>query len=133
MPRKQAGSQAGWALICGQVNAARVEAHRVHQLLNKVLAIVEDSEHKDHIYQVAGDLINVIPHRLENLETNLDAAGYALSKMGEDHLRDRLPVSFRALVDETVEGAKAFGAPMHHEGLVKRLAASYLARRGVWK
>jgi hypothetical protein len=126
--KKQAGSQAGWALICGQVNAARVEAHRIHQLLNKVLAIVDKSSHRDHIYQVAGDLIEVIPRRLENLETDLDTAGYALSKMGEDHLKDRLPVSSRALVDETVEGAKAFGAGMQHESMVDRITVAYLAR-----
>lgn len=115
----------------GGVNAARVDAHRVHQLLNKVLAIVDHSEAKEHIYQVAGDLIQEIPHRLEVLETNLDTVSYALSKMGEEHLKDRLPLSFRALVEETVEGAKAFGAPMHHESSASRVAHRYLRKRGL--
>lgn len=114
----------------GGVNAARVDAHRVHQLLNKVLALVEHSKAKDHIYQVAGDLIQAIPHRVETLETNLDTVSYALSMMGEDHLKDRLPISFRALVEETVEGAKAFGAPRHLESSASRVAHRYLKRQG---
>jgi hypothetical protein len=125
---RKAGSQAGWALITGGVNAARVEAHRLHQLLNKVLALVESSSEKEHLYQVAGDLIMSFPVALERLEQQLDETGYALSVMGKDHLKERLPLSRRNLVDETVEGARAFGVPMVHQSAA-RVAERYLARR----
>ena len=52
-----AGSQAGWALIAGGVNAARVDAHRLHQYVTKILKIVETSPEKEHLYRMAGDLI----------------------------------------------------------------------------
>lgn len=125
---RKAGSQAGWALIAGGVNAARVEAHRLHQLIGKVMQLVESSPEREHLYQVAGDIIVNIPKRLEALEGQLDETGYALSLMGADHLRDRLPLSLRNQVDETVEGVPAFGAPMLRQ-TARRVALRHMARR----
>lgn len=125
---RTAGSQAGYALITGGVNAARVEAHRLHQLVNKVLSLVDQSEQREHLYQVAGDLIIAIPHRLEQLESQLDETSYALTVMGQDHLKDRLPLSRRNLVEETVEGAAAFGTQMLRQS-ARRVADQYLARQ----
>lgn len=125
---RKAGSQAGWALITGGVNAARVEAHRLHQLLNKVLALVESSPQKEHLYQVAGDMIVRFPKCVQNIEDQLDETSYALSMMGKDHLKDRLPLSRRNVVDQTVEGAPAFGAPMPRTS-AERVLEKYLARR----
>lgn len=134
---RSAGSQAGWALITGGVSAARVEAHRLHQLLTKVLKLVETSPAKEHLYQVAGDIIVDFPKRLEMLEAQLDEINYALSLMGKDHLRERLPLTRRNRVDETVEGAQAFGAPMLrmtakrvlHRHLARRVARRHLGRQ----
>jgi hypothetical protein len=125
---RKAGSQAGWALISGGVNAARVEAHRLHQLVEKVLRLVESSSEKEHLFQVAGDLIIGIPKRIERIEQQLDETGYALSIMGKEHLKDRLPISERTKVEETVEGVPAFGSPMHHDSAV-RVLERYLAQR----
>jgi hypothetical protein len=125
---KHAGSQAGWALIAGGVNAARVDAHRLHQLLLKVEKLVESSPEKEHIYQVAGDVISAIPQLCEKIETQLDETSYALSLMGKDHLKDRLPVSSRALVDATVEGNAAFTSPMLR-GSISRVAEAWLKQR----
>lgn len=125
---RSAGSQAGWALITGGVSAARVEAHRLHQLLTKVLKLVETSPVKEHLYQVAGDLIVDFPRRLEILEDQLDELNYALSVMGKDHLRERLSITRRNRVDETVEGAKTFGAPMLRQ-TAQRVLERHIARR----
>lgn len=124
---KTSGSQAGWALIAGGVNAARLDAHRIHQLLNKVLLLIGKSDEKEHIYQVAGDLIVAIPQRLEQLEDQLDETSYALSIMGQDHLKERLPISRRNLVDETVEGAPAFGAQMTRNS-IQRIVEAYISK-----
>lgn len=125
---KQAGSQAGWALVAGGVNAARVDAHRLHQLLKKVEKLVDTSSEKEHIFQVAGDLLSAIPKLVERMEGQLDETSYALSLMGKEHLKDRLPVSSRALVDATVEGSAAFSAPMTR-GTAQRVAARWLERQ----
>lgn len=125
---RSSGSQAGWALIAGGVNAARVEAHRLHQYLGKILKLVETSPQKEHLYQVAGDIIVDFPERLEKLEEQLDELGYALSVMGKDHLKDRLSLTRRNRVEETVEGAPAFGGRMLRQ-TAERVAARHMARR----
>jgi hypothetical protein len=125
---KNAASQAGWALITGGVNSARVETHRLHQLVLKVLQLVETSEAKEHLYRVAGDLILAIPQKIEKIENQLDETSYALALMGEDHLKDRLPVSSRALVEETVEGVPTFESPTLHQS-ANRVARRYLLRQ----
>jgi hypothetical protein len=125
---RRAGSQAGWALISGGVNAARVDVHRLHQIVGKVLRLVEQSKDREHIYQVAGDVILGIPQILDRLEQQLDETGYALSIMGKDHLKDRLPLSRRTRVDETVEGAPAFSVSMLKDS-ARRVAERHIARR----
>jgi len=129
---RSAGSQAGWALISGGVNDARVEAHRLHQMLAKIIKLVDSSSEKEHLYQVAGDLIVDFPRRLELLEQQLDETSYALSMMGKDHLKERLPITRRNKVEETVEGAPSFGAPMLRQtadNVMRRHLAKTVARR----
>jgi len=125
---RKAGSQAGWALISGGVSAARVDVHRLHQLIGKVVKLVKTSPAREHIFQVAGDLLVVVPQTIERLEQQLDETSYALSIMGRDHLKDRLQLSRRTRVDETVEGAPAFGSHMLR-GSARRVAERHLARR----
>jgi hypothetical protein len=124
---KNAGSQAGWALITGGVNSARVDVHRLHQLVLKVLKLVDTSPEKEHLYRVAGDLILGIPQKIERIEQQLDETSYALACMGEEHLKDRLPVSSRAKVEETIEGAPTFEAPMLHQS-ASRVAHRFLLK-----
>lgn len=125
---RTAGSQAGWALIAGGVNAARVEAHQLHQYVSKILDLIQNSPEREHLYQVAGDIIVDFPRRVEKIEEQLDELGYALSVMGKDHLKDRLSLSRRNRVDQTVEGAPTFKGPMFRQ-TAKTVAKRHLARR----
>lgn len=128
---KEASSQAAWALVVGGVTDARVETHRLHRLVDKVLTLVETSEAREHLYQVAGDLIMGIPARIVRIESRLDETSYALALMGEDHLKDRLQLDRRVLVEETIDGAPAFGTqtPRSAARLVLRHMAKSVARR----
>ena len=121
---RQASSQAAWALLTEGVTRARVEAHRLQHLSNRAIKLVEGSEQKEHLYQVAGDLIVAFPDRLEQLLTVLDRTSLALAKMGEDFLEARLSLSDRAMVDEAVESA--FGHKPMLRSEVERVAARYL-------
>lgn len=103
MRSKHAGSQAGWALITGGVNDARVEAHRLHQLLSKGLKAVESSPAKEELYALAGDILTSMPEGLKRLEQYLDETSYALSILGQDFLKDRLDATSRARIDTAVE------------------------------
>ena len=109
MHRNAASSQAAWALLTEGVTAARMEAHRLRLLLTRALTLCEKSKERDHLYEVAGDVIQAVPTRLENLERDLDRTSYALSVLGSDHLRDILPLADRKVVDDATEHAKPFG------------------------
>lgn len=66
------------------VSASRVEAHRLRHLIHRALRLVEESDQKELLYQIAGDLIISVPRRLDILDTMLDKTSYALSIMGQD-------------------------------------------------
>ena len=125
--KKASSSSASWALLVEGVSSARVEAYRMRHLLNRALQIVDSSIARDHLYQVAGDIIAGFPERLQRLELVLDRTSLALSKMGETHLKERLPLSERELVEESLERSSAFPSPMKR--MTSRVALKYLRKQ----
>lgn len=124
MSTKTAGSsQAAWALLTEGVSSARIEAHRLRALISRTLKLIADSDAEEHLYQIAGDLIQAGPEQIEKLERHLDRTSYALSVLGEDTLRETLPLSDRKLVDEAVERASSL------DHMRRSVAAKYLARK----
>lgn len=130
--KKQASSQAAWALITGGVADARVEAHRLRHLITRASKLVEGSDHKEHLYQVAGDIIVALPTRLTNLEMMLDKTALALSKMGETFLEARLPLSEKTEVEEAVEPSSGGGFNRFSDQ-VNRVAQQWLQRNAAAK
>lgn len=128
MSDREASSQAAWALITEGVTAARLEAHRLQHLIDRALKIVEQSNHKEHLYQVAGDLIVGAPKRLLKLEQDLDRTALALSKMGETYLSARLPLGDKSLVEEAVDSA-SMGGGRRKSSPVDRVASRWLTQR----
>lgn len=121
---KTSSSQAAWALIMEGTTRARVDGHRLRHLMDRALKLIEASEHKDHFYQVAGDIIMGAPRLVDMLDQDLDRTLLALSKMGEEFLDSRLPLSDKVMVEEAVEAA--FGKPRSHVSLAERVAKRYL-------
>lgn len=121
MFRREASSQAAWALIIEGVAAARVEAHRLKHMVTRAMSLVDQSDHKDHLYQMAGDIIQGAPRRLERLELDLDRTSLALVKMGEKFLEARLPIQDKTQVEEAV--LPAFGGG----GAVRYASRGHLA------
>lgn len=120
---KNASSEAAWALIIEGVTSARVQSHRLKHLINRANALAEQSPQKEHIHQVAGDLLLAIPQRLDQLEIDLDRTSLALAKMGEVFLEARLPLGDKTRVDETMK--PAFGGGRMRTA-VERLAQRWL-------
>jgi len=125
MDTREASSQAGWALVMEAIADARVGVHRLRHLCDRATRLVEDSDHKEHLYEVAGDIITGVPGRVDRLESSLDKASYAMTRLGEDYLRDRLPISDRSEVDDAVEGASPFPGG-RKKSRVQQVAAAYL-------
>src|SRR3989344_3492680 len=123
MSQKIASSQAAWALLTEGVASARIEAHRIKHLIKRAMKLVDQSPVKEHLQQMAGDIILALPQRLDQLERHLDRTGLALSKMGEEVLEARPPLSDKTEVDEAVQ--PAFG------GGRSRTSVDRLARRWI--
>lgn len=121
MKNKQASSQAAWALLMEGVASARVETHRLQHLLVRALELVEQSEQREHLYQVAGDIIEGIPARMERLEGILDRTSLALSQMGESFLSARLPLSDKTLVQEAIKPSFLTGGVGMRKKYAKKL------------
>lgn len=128
MNEKNASSQAAWALITEGVVSARVEAHRLKLLTQRAKKLVDQSDHKEHLHQVAGDIIFGIPQRLEALEMDLDRTSLALSKMGETFLEARLPLGDKNQVEEATMPAFGGGTVRYatERRLISRLTLRYL-------
>jgi hypothetical protein len=127
MPTKKANSQAAWALLTEGVTSARLEAHRLQHMINRASQLVEKSEQRDHLYEVAGDVIVALPERLNHLITDLDRTSLALSRMGQDFLESRLSLSDKNLVEESI--SSAFGKSRPKESHVaRRVARRYLGK-----
>ena len=125
MAHKDASSQAAWALLTQGVVSARVEAHRLKHLVNRATQIIESSPHKESIYQVAGDILQAMPRRLERLEIDLDRTSLALAKMGETFLEARLPLKDKTQVDEAVTPAFG-GGGVRFASAVDRVSVRFL-------
>lgn len=111
LKRNAGSSQAAWALLTEGVTSARIEVHRLRATVSRVLKLVEASEAKEHLYQVAGDIIISTPQRIETIERHLDRTSYALSVLGEESLRDTLSMSDRKIVDDAVERSSPLSGP----------------------
>lgn len=120
--KKKSTSQASWALITEGVTNARVEAHRLKHLMSRAQKLVENSPAKDHLYEVAGDIILSAPDRLAALERSLDRTAYALSYMGQDFLRGRIPFTDRQIVEDVQMETGQF------KHSARRVTARYLKR-----
>lgn len=125
---RTASSQVAWALLTEGVTRARLESHRLQHLLNRALKLVEASKDKEHLYQIAGDIITGMPDRLDMLQQALDRTNLALSKMGQEFLSSRLSLSDKTLVDEALESAFSTPKPRHSEAAT-RIADKFLQKR----
>ena len=129
MKKEATSSYASWALLSEGVSSARVEAYRLRHLVNRALSLIEDSSAKDHLYQVVGDIIIGVPQRLDRIEQTLDRTSYALSKMGESHLKQRLPIHDREMVDESIERADILNPSMSRASKMESKMTARVATR----
>lgn len=123
MKSRSASSQVALALLTEGVSRSRIESHRIQLMIGRVIGMVESSEQKDHLYQVAGDIISGLPKRIDALNMYLDRTNLALSKMGETFYESRLPLSEKVMVDEAIEAA--FG--MNRHSMAHRVAEMYVS------
>ncbi len=131
---KSASSQAAWALLTEGVAEARVHTHRIRHLVDRAQTLVESAKEKEKVYQLGGDIVIGLPARLDELERVLDCTSYALSKMGQDFLRGRIPIEDRTKVEEAVKSSLGFSPGLSRssdEPDPKRVVARYARLQGI--
>lgn len=127
MHTKTNSSEVAWALLTEGVSSSRLKVHRLKQMFRRALALVESSAQKDHLYAVAGDVIQGMPSVISALETDLDRTSLALSKMGDDFLSARLPKEDKDTVDNSL--TPAFGGSKSLRSSVNAVVGRFLSRR----
>jgi hypothetical protein len=73
-----------------ELGDARLRASQLKQYVAQALELVEDSEKKDHIHEVAANLLHGIPETLFKLDKALDAAAMAASRMDYEEIKQGL-------------------------------------------
>lgn len=119
MSDKKASSQAAWALLTCGVSESRVLAHRVRHLSDRLTELA-NSDQSELIYQLLGDVVEGLPLQIGSLERVLDRTSYALSKMGQEFLRGRIPLSDRNHVEEAVHSTNGFSKGTSAQRVAKR-------------
>jgi hypothetical protein len=122
--KKNSNSQAAWALLTEGVTKSRLDAHKLQLAIRRIERLIEKSENKDDIYQVAGDLIQSVPKDLDSLISTLDRTSLALAKMGESFLQGRLSIDDLNMVEDATESA-SFGGNKE----IKSIRNAFLSRK----
>lgn len=128
---RKATSQVAWSLLTEGVTDARLNVHRVRLLVQRALNLVDQSVARDHLYQVGGDIIMGLPEALNDAEIALDRTSYALTVMGQDFLRGRLPFTDRSIVDDAVKASPFSGPKREKESMEMRVARRFLEAQKV--
>lgn len=89
---------------------------------------MEGSKAREHLYEVAGDLIQGMPQMMDSALRSTDRTQYALAKMGEDFFRGRVPLEDREYVDAAIRGEGAKRREVESR-LLHRCASRYLRAR----
>jgi hypothetical protein len=103
MINKKSNDEISWALITEGVTSAKVEIYRLQQMVHRMLKLVEEADKKDYLYEIAGDLIMNFPDKMKNLERIIDKTSYALSFIGKDSLKTKIPLSDRLWVEDSIK------------------------------
>lgn len=77
--------------ISGELGQARLKVDTLVRLSNKAIALVKGSKHRDHFFEVAGDIIRDVPELLFQLQQFLDTAALGTTKLEYEGLKQQVP------------------------------------------
>lgn len=75
------------AYVQEELSDARLRAIELQDAIQKALDIIDQSDSKDHIYEVAGHLVDSMPVALVKLIKALDATAYAINGLDSEELK----------------------------------------------
>ena len=108
--RKVAINNSTWALLTEGVTSAQVGFHQIRQLLDRAVRLADDPEVKEAVHQRAGDILAILPERLDVLEADLERTAVVLVKVGDDLLSQGLALEDKARINNALEPAQKVAA-----------------------
>jgi len=73
-----------------ELTDARMRCDQLKRLVDKAVRLIAKSTHRDHFYEVAGDIIYGLPDTLFRLDKALDATALAASRLDYEELKQQL-------------------------------------------
>ena len=89
-----------------ELTDARLRAQQLKQYVAAALELVDNSKHKDHIYEEATDLLHGIPDTLFKLDKALDAAAMAAARMDYEETKQGLKPEKAEELERVLEDAR---------------------------
>lgn len=73
-----------------ELTDARMRCDQLKRMIDQAMRIVSQSSERDHIHEVAGDLLQAIPETLFKMDKALDATALAASRLDYEELKQSL-------------------------------------------
>lgn len=73
-----------------ELTDARLRCDQLKRLVERAMRLVSESAQKEHIYEVAGDLLHGVPDALFRLDKALDATALAASRIDYEELKQQI-------------------------------------------
>lgn len=109
------------SLLQSQSSKAKIALGRLQQIVSKSMELINDSDHREHIYEEAGDMIFNTSSLMEELNSCIDVLSYASSKMELKRTKPNVPAALKDEIDLTVKKSDS-----QIERVAKRWASSQL-------
>lgn len=108
-------------LLVSNTSDAILELQSLKELLFRAQELVENSKEKEHLFEVAGDIINEVPESLERLEYLLDKILFTLNVSLKKETSPKISPADKDKIE------KAF-KKKHLKDLSKKVAKKYLKK-----
>jgi hypothetical protein len=82
---------------------ARIALSQLEDIIDRSLELINDSDHKEHIYAEAGDMIFNVSGLLEDLKESVLSLSYLSSRKEYRNIKNRLPADLREEIDTVVK------------------------------
>jgi chaperonin cofactor prefoldin len=87
-------------LLQRAVSDANIQLHKLKGMTSRATSLIEESEHKDHIYREAGDMIFTYQSTLEHLQEQLSTISYTVERLSLQAAADKLKPPVKEEIDK---------------------------------
>lgn len=88
------------------VSEARLDLSKLESMTERAVRLIDDSDHKDHIYKESGDMVFLYQTTLESLRDHLSTLSYIVDKVALTGAANDLNPSLREQLDKAFKESK---------------------------